>query len=168
MEPFARIYQSKCSVSQIIDEFYFRNVDSLFDCLKLRWDVYCLDRVDHKDHLLHEAVLDVLDAIESHPVPETTVDDAPPRHLLVENRERRFIMLRCYREWYERPENPQADASYHERTRPSHGGLDYAAARVRTAPTVGVGAALVNESRTVEMGPSRTVGLIARVIGDFH
>jgi hypothetical protein len=39
MEPFAGMYQSEFPVSWIIDEFYFRDVDRLFDCLELRWDV---------------------------------------------------------------------------------------------------------------------------------
>jgi hypothetical protein len=105
MEPFAGMYQREYPLSRIVDEFYFRDVDSLFEYLKLRWDIHCLDRVDDKGQLPHEAALDVLNAIEGHTVPETTADDAPPRHLLVESRERLLIMLRQYREWYEHPED---------------------------------------------------------------
>jgi hypothetical protein len=105
MEPFAGMYQNECPASRIIEEFYFRDIDSLFDYLEMRWDSYCLDRMDDKGQLPHDAVLEVLSALESHPVPAPTADDAPPRHLLVQNRERLLIMLHCYCEWHEHPEH---------------------------------------------------------------
>jgi len=105
MEPFAGMYQNACPLSRIIDEFHVRDVDSLFDYLEMRWDSYCLERIDDKGQLPHDAVLDLLNAVESHPVPSTTTAEAPPRHLLVEDRDRLLLMLRCYRDWYEHPEN---------------------------------------------------------------
>jgi len=101
---FAGMYQNECPLSRIIDEFYFRDVDRLFEYLEMRWDTYCLDWIDDKGNLPHEAAMDILSAIERHAVPETIADDAPPRLLLVENRERLLIMLRCYRKWHEHPE----------------------------------------------------------------
>ena len=58
MEPFAEMYQAKCTRSGILDEFYFQDVDWLFERLGLTWDDYsAVDELDDKGRFPHEAVL---------------------------------------------------------------------------------------------------------------
>src|SRR5215470_17131756 len=40
MEPYAEMYQAESLESRILDEFYFQNVDGLFESLGLTWDDY--------------------------------------------------------------------------------------------------------------------------------
>jgi len=105
MERFAGMYQNESLQSGIIDEFYFRDVDVLFEYLEMEWENYAVDIIDDNGRLPHEASVQLLKAVETHPVPEAV--DAPniPRQFMVDRRERLLDMLRLYCYWYDRREN---------------------------------------------------------------
>jgi len=101
MEPYAETYQAERTESRMLDEFYFRDVDTLVSSLGLAWDNYsAVEELDERGRLPHDAALKLLQAIESIPVPQ----DVASRQLVVGKRENLLTMLRLYREWCEHPE----------------------------------------------------------------
>lgn len=101
MEPYAEMFQKERPESRVLDEFYFHDVDTLFDSMGLTWDHYSpVDKLDDQGRLPHEAALKLLHAIESHPMPQ----DVPSRQLVIDRRDKLLTMLRFYRQWHEHPE----------------------------------------------------------------
>jgi len=101
MEPYAEMYQAESLESRILDEFYFQNVDGLFESLGLTWDDYsAVDELDDKGRFPHEAALKISRAVENNPVPH----DVGAREILVQKRGKLLTMLGLYAEWHEHPE----------------------------------------------------------------
>jgi len=49
MEPYAEMYQAERPESRMLDEFYFRDVDNLFDSIGLIWNDYSpVDQLDDR------------------------------------------------------------------------------------------------------------------------
>jgi hypothetical protein len=101
MEPYAEMYRAERLVSGMLDEFYFRDVDTLTSSLGLTWDDYsAVEELDESGRLPHEAALKLLQVIESTPVPQ----DVASRQLVVGKCDNLLTMLRLYQEWCAHPE----------------------------------------------------------------
>ena len=101
MEPFAEMYQAKRTRLGMLDEFYFQDIDWLFERLGLTWDDYsAVDELDDTGRFPHEAVLKLSRAIETNPLPR----DASARELLIKRRQGLLAMLQLYAEWHGNPE----------------------------------------------------------------
>ena len=101
MEPYAEMYQAERQESGIPDEFYFQNVDGVFESLGLVWDDYSVvDELDDRGRFPHKAALKISEALEGNQVPH----EVGARELLVKRREKLLTMLRVYVEWHEHPE----------------------------------------------------------------